>query len=71
VESTKAGGFKMRQYLKQYESMLIDQDLVRENQVPYMIEWVHQFLSPGQLAEVAKVIKTGLQHWKENTRKPG
>ena len=24
AESTKAGGFKMRQYLKQYESKLID-----------------------------------------------
>ena len=38
----------MRQYLKQYKSKLTDQDLVRENQVPYMVEWVHQFLSLGQ-----------------------
>lgn len=48
AESTKAGGSKMRQYLKQNESKLIDKESVRQNQVPYMVEWVHQFLSLGQ-----------------------
>ena len=56
----------MRQYLKQYESKLIDQDLVRQNQVPYMVGWVHQFLSLGQPEEAlyADVLeKEGKKDW--------
>ncbi len=56
----------MRQYLKEYESELIDKDLVRENQVPYMVGWVHHFLSLGQPEETlyADVLeKEGKKDW--------
>ncbi len=35
----------MIQYLKQYESELIDKELVRQNQVPYMVGWVRKYLA--------------------------
>lgn len=41
----------MKEYLKLYEGDLIGKDLVRLNQVPYMVWWVKHFLSVGQPEE--------------------
>ena len=66
AESTNAGGVKMIEYLKQYKSELMAKDLVRQNQVPYMVGWVHRFLSLGEHEETvfADVLeKEGREDW--------
>ena len=66
AESTNAGGVEMIQYLKQYKSELMAKDLVRQNQVPYMVGWVHRFLSLGEPEETvfADVLeKEGKEGW--------
>ncbi len=56
----------MIQYLKQYESELIDKELVRQNQVPYMVGWVRHFLFLGNPEEAvyADILeKEGKEGW--------
>ena len=48
TEAVKVGGFEMKKYLKLYEDDLIVKNLVRQNQVPYMVWWVKYFLSVEQ-----------------------
>ncbi len=56
----------MKEYLKLYEGDLIAKDLVRQNQVPYMVWWVKHFLSVGQPEEAmyADILeKEGRKDW--------
>ncbi len=41
----------MQENLRLYEGELIEKNLVKQNQVPYMVWWVKHFLSMGKPEE--------------------